>query len=102
MAVDQNSKVIVENVNVPGHKVALDARKYEEMRRVMVLVLPKEEPGMTQQEIRESVVKHLDEGMFPGGSKAQWWAKMVQLDLEARGLVDREPSKPIRWHLRQQ
>ena len=93
-------RVTVENVNVPGHTVALDAAKYAAMHRAIATVLPRTAPGLTQAEIRQAVVAHLPEELFPGGAKAGWWAKMVQLDLEAKGVVDREPTKPLRWHLR--
>ena len=93
-------KVAVRNVNVPGFTVQLDAGKYEAMRAAIIAVLPKMAPGFTQAEIRHAVVAHLPEDLFPGGAKAGWWAKMVQLDLEAKGLVDREATKPLRWHLR--
>jgi hypothetical protein len=33
-----------------------------------------------------------------GDDKAGWWAKAVQLDLEAKGIVVREVTKPLRWH----
>ncbi|MFM8560918.1 MAG: DUF6958 family protein, partial [Solirubrobacterales bacterium] len=36
---------------------------------------------------------------WPEGAKAGWWQKTVQLDLEARGALVRNPeSKPLRWH----
>jgi hypothetical protein len=38
------------------------------------------------------------EDRYPGGAKAGWWAKMVQLDLEAKGARVREPSKLLRWY----
>jgi hypothetical protein len=69
------------------------------MRDAMVQVLPGEAPGLTQAEIRAAVVAHLPEQLFPGGATAGWWAKTVQLDLEAKGMVIREDSKPLRWHL---
>jgi hypothetical protein len=93
-------RVTVENVNVPCHTVKLDAAKYEAMRKAILAVLPRTAPGLTQTEIRQAVCARLPEELFPGGAKAGWWAKMVQLDLEAKGVVDREPTKPLRWHLR--
>ena len=93
-------RVAVENVNVPGYKVKLDAPKYNAMHKAIVAVLPKSAPGLTQAEIRHAVVAHLPADLFPGGAKAAWWAKMVQLDMEAKGVVDREQTKPLRWHLR--
>lgn len=29
---------------------------------------------------------------------AGWWSKAVQLDLEAKGVIARESSKPLRWY----
>ncbi len=91
-------RVMVRNVNVPGSERAMDARKYNAMRQALAEVLPTEAPGLTQAEMFKAVVPHLPEEHFPGGATAGWWAKSVQLDLEARGLVVRERSKPLRWH----
>jgi hypothetical protein len=91
-------KIVVENVNVPGRTSRVNAAKYQAMKQVMLAVLPKQEPGLTQSEVREAVIPHLPEDLFPGGSTAGWWAKTVQLDLEAKGIVIREATKPLRWH----
>jgi hypothetical protein len=40
----------------------------------------------------------LPERPFPEGAKAGWWTKTVQLDLEAKGVVAREKTRPLRWH----
>jgi hypothetical protein len=61
-------------------------------------VLPQEAPGLNQNEIREAVKLHLPEELYPGGEKVGWWAKTVQLDLEAKGILVRENSKPLRWY----
>jgi hypothetical protein len=68
------------------------------MKRAMLQVLPEGEPGLTQSEIREAVIPYLPEDLYPEGSTAGWWAKTVQLDLEAKGVVIREAAKPLRWH----
>ena len=94
-----DDKITVENVNVPGYTTRVNAVMYEAMHRAMLKVLPTEEPGVTQSEIRQAVVAHLPEDLFPGGAKAGWWSKTVQLDLEAKGRMVREPTKPLRWHL---
>jgi hypothetical protein len=70
-------RVTVENVNVPGYSVQLDADKYAAMRTAILAVLPKKAPGLTQVEIRRAVLPHLAKVLFPGGAKAAWWAKMV-------------------------
>ena len=96
---ESHDQVTVENVNIPGRTSRVNAAKYGAMRDAMVRVLPDDVPGLTQAEIREAVVPHLPEELFPGGATAGWWAKTVQLDLEAKGTVIREDSKPLRWHL---
>lgn len=91
-------KIVVENVNVPGYTTRVNAAMYTAMKQAMLQVLPQKEPGLTQAEIRAAVVAHLPEDLFPGGAKAGWWAKTVQLDLEAKEVVVREATKPLRWH----
>lgn len=34
--------------------------------------------------------------LFPGGEKASWWLKAVQLDLEAKGVIARGSKGPVR------
>jgi hypothetical protein len=55
---------------------------------------------MSQTEIRRAVLPHLPKTLYPGGAKADWWSKTVQLDLESKGIVIREMTVPLRWHLR--
>jgi hypothetical protein len=93
-----DEKVVVENVNVPGRTSRVNAAKYRAMKAAMLEVLPGGEPGLTQSELREAVIPHLPEDLFPEGATAGWWAKTVQLDLEAKGTVVREETKPLRWH----
>lgn len=93
-----DGRVTVENVNVPGYTTKVDAAKYAAMRRAILAVLPRAAPGLTQAEIRRAVVAHLPEELFPNGAKAAWWAKIVQLDLEAKKIVIRDvDEKPLRW-----
>ena len=95
---DAVEKIEVRNVNVPGYVTKVDKAKYEAMRKAMLKALPRKPPGLTQQEIRDAVLPLLPEAEFPGGGKAGWWAKCVQLDLEARGTVIRDrKAKPLRW-----
>jgi hypothetical protein len=91
-------KITVKNVNVPGHTTRVSKAMYDAMKRAMWRVLPSKPPGLTQNEIREAVVPYLPKDLFPGGAKAGWWAKTVQLDQESRGSLVREAAKPLRWH----
>lgn len=91
--------VSVENVNVPGYTHRVDATRYAAMKAALLKVVPRKLPGMTQAEMREAVLPHLPEEVFPGGAKANWWQKTVQLDLEAKGVLRREATaKPVRWY----
>ena len=98
MPTDKAAKIRIENANHPGQVRLGDAAKYEAMKRAFLKVLPKKSPGLTEAEFRERVIAHLPQELFPDGAKANWWAKTVQLDLEAKGLVAREKTKPLRWH----
>ena len=91
--------VVVENVNVPGRRTQLNAAKYGAVRRALLKVVPRRRPGVTQTEMFAAVREHLPEDLFPGGAKANWWAKTVQLDLEAKGVLRRSSDgRPLRWH----
>ncbi|MGD2058493.1 MAG: hypothetical protein PVI04_07145 [Anaerolineales bacterium] len=94
----KDEKVVVENINVPGRTTRVDAAMYNAMKDAMLKVLPATAPGLNQSEVREAVKPHLPEELYPGGQKVGWWAKTVQLDLEAKGVIEREQSKPLRWH----
>jgi hypothetical protein len=93
-------RVTVQNVNVPGYSSTVDAGMYNAMKKALLKVLPAKSPGLTQSEMFSAVVPLLPDALFPGGAKAGWWVKCVQLDLEAKRLIEREPSKPLRWHKR--
>ena len=91
------AKVAMENVNTPGRSIRVDVDKYAAMRSSILAVLPTAAPGITVAELKAGVLPLLPEALFPGGAKAGWWLKGVQLDLEAKGLIVREPkSKPLR------
>ncbi len=91
-------RVTVENVNVSGYTSSVDAAMYNAMKKGVLKVLPPKAPGLTQAEMFSAVVPHVPADLFPGGAKAGWWVKCVQLDLEAKRKIVREPVKPLRWH----
>ena len=92
------TQVTVENVNVPGHETNVNAEKYDAMKKVLLKVLPKGTPGLTQKQMMEAVKPHLPQDLWPGGAKSGWWVKTVQLDLEAKGLIRRTDTKPLQWY----
>ncbi|MEQ1768442.1 MAG: hypothetical protein ABL879_01260 [Devosia sp.] len=91
-------KTTIENVGQPGKTYRVDAAKYEAVRKAVLKVLPSKAPGITVEATIASVKQHLPADLFPGGEKAGWWVKAVQLDLEAKKIVARTPS-PVRLYL---
>lgn len=91
-------KIEIENIVSPGHVHRVDRVKYEAMREALLAVLPPAAPGLTVAEAKERLLPLLPQPLFPGGAKAGWWLKAVQLDLEAKGTIARETSKPLRLH----
>ena len=94
----KSEKIEIENFTSPGHTYRVDADKFNAMKRAFLKVLPAETPGLTAIEITAAVLPHLPQDLFPGGAKAGWWKKAVQLDLEAKGVIARETCTPLRWH----
>ncbi len=90
------AKIQIENFASPGHTYNVDATKYEVMRKAYLAVLPDAAPGLTPTEIRTRLTPLLPDDVFPGGAKAGWWAKAVQLDLEAKGVISRGNGSPVR------
>lgn len=89
----------VENINTPGRVARVNTEKYEAMRSALLQALPPDKPGLTQAEMIRAVQPYLPEALWPGGEKSGWWAKTVQLDLEAKGLAKRDTgSRPLRWY----
>ena len=93
-----STKIEIENVNIPGRVYRVDAEKYQATREALLKLLPNQSPGLTQKEIQTQIPDYLPNNLFPGGQKSSWWAKTVQLDLEAKKLLIRESTKPLRWY----
>ena len=91
-----NDKIDVQNIGQPGKIYRVDAAKYAEMRRVMLAALPRQAPGMTMVDVNDAVRPALSPVLFPGGETCGWWVKCVQLDLEAKGMIQRAKSAPVR------
>lgn len=94
-----SDKIVIENINTPGKTTRVDAAKYTAMRAAMMQVMTKIAPGDTAKDIKDAAKTHLPEDLFPGGATSGWWQKTVQLDLEAKGIVKRSDTKPLRFHL---
>lgn len=95
---DSIDRIEVENPNTPGRTERLDRAKYEAMRDALLPVLPDAPPGLKVAEAKEALLPQLDQNLFPGGAKAGWWLKAVQLDLEAKKIIARAEGSPVRLY----
>lgn len=100
------SSIQARNVNHPDHQENLKEEKYTVIREAILAALPGQESpaGMSFSQLEEEVKAHLAANevpmtLFPKPGSVRWYTKAVQLDLEARELIERVPNKsPI--HLR--
>jgi hypothetical protein len=100
MTAKKADMIEIENAVSPGRVYRVDRAKYEAMRKAYLTAAPDSPPGMTIAEIQKRLLPHLPDELFPGGAKAGWWAKAVQLDLEAKGILARGRGSPVRlWRL---
>jgi len=95
---DTDSKITIENVVSPGHIQRVDRAKYMAMHDALIAILPAEPPGLTVADAKAALLPRLSQELFPGGDKAGWWLKAVQLDQEAKGAIKRAPGKPVRLY----
>ncbi|RME15688.1 MAG: hypothetical protein D6801_06930 [Alphaproteobacteria bacterium] len=91
----KDEKVEVFNVNTPGRRTRVNAAKYRAMRAAMLAALPEGAAPLPFDEIVARLRPALPESLFPGGATSGWWAKTVQLDLEARGEIRRHDTRPL-------
>lgn len=90
-------KIEIENFTSPGRTVRVDKAKFVALRDALLAVLPDRSPGLTAAEAKAKLLPRLPENLFPGGERAGWWQKAAQLDLEAKGIIKRENTKPLRF-----
>ena len=86
------------NAAQPGKSYRVNKVKFEAMKMAVIAALPTAAPGLTVEELYHGVLPHLPGRLFPGGKGIVWWMKAVQLDLEARKIISRGRTKPLRLH----
>lgn len=52
---------------------------------------------LTQSQIRKAAKPHLPKDLFLSGKTAGWGATTIELDLEARGIMNRTVTKPLKF-----
>lgn len=93
-----SGKIEIENVGQPGKTYRVDATKFAAMKEAVLAVLPGNAPGMSVSDLIAGVKPKLPQDLFPGGEKAGWWVKAVQLDLEAKNVIARADKPPVRLY----
>ena len=73
----------------------IDKQKYETLKRAILSALRGEE--LTHTELFKQLNKNLNR-KFSGN--ISWYGETVKLDLEARKIVERTPSKPQKYRLK--
>ncbi|MBA0098660.1 hypothetical protein WH218_06255 [Stenotrophomonas indicatrix] len=89
-------KIEIESITSPGRTQWVDRGKYSAMRSALLGVLPQTPPGVSVAIAKQSLLPALPADLFPAGATAGWWLKAVQLDLEAKGVIERAAGKPVR------
>ncbi len=71
--------------------------KYQAVQEAILALLPAGGEGMTWIELAEMIAPYLPESLFQRMGTVRWYARAVQLDLEAQGVIERVPgSRPLR------
>jgi len=95
---EQMADETMEVLTREGKPWRVNRAKFEEMDRALMAALPSEAPGITVADAKAALLPGLDQTLFPGGDKAGWWIKAVQLDHEARGTILRSKGSPLRLY----
>ena len=104
---DFMSIVKAKNVNYPSHQENLKEEKYTIIREAILATLSDVDgaDGLSFTELEHAVgayviAKQVPPALFPKPGSIRWYTKAVQLDLEARQLIERVPKRsPMRLRL---
>jgi hypothetical protein len=85
--------------NINGRGFHVTAEKFVPVRRAILASLPLRGPGITFAELVRRVAARVKSrrDLFPHLGSVMWYVKVVQLDLEKRGSIERIPgAAPMR------
>jgi len=90
----KNESMSTINVTAGARGFRVTKVKYDCIRKAMLSNLPTSQKGLSFNElvakIRREVGNRKD--LFPKAGSVMWYTKVVQLDLEKRGLIERVPG----------
>lgn len=94
---DSGDKITTQNITAGSGGTRIDRKKYEVMRRAILLATPRELPGIPFTELSDAVREFLPADW---AGSVMWYVTTVKLDLEARGeivrVADAKPQHLIR------
>ncbi len=99
------TSIQAKNVNHPDHRQNLNVEKYTLVREAILAALPGHNSGQSMpfSDLENAVRSYLNNKnvpneLFPRPGSVRWYTKAVQLDLEAKGEIERIPNKsPLRF-----
>ena len=81
-----------KNVSKGTGGFAVTAEKYEPIRKAVLASVPRNKEGVSFKELVASVAGRVPHELFPKRGSVSWYTKVVQLDLEANGRIERIPG----------
>jgi len=81
-----------KNVNKESRGFAVTAEKYEPIRKAILASVSRNKEGVSFKELVASVSSRVPKELFPKRGSVSWYTKVVQLDLEANGQIERIPG----------
>lgn len=81
-----------KNINKGHAGFAVTPEKYEPIRKAIMASIPKGSSGVSFKELVGAVTQRVPAELFPKKGSVSWYTKVVQLDLEAKGDLERVPD----------
>jgi hypothetical protein len=82
-----------KNVNKGRSGFRVTSEKYEPIRKAIFASVSRGGPGVTFKDLVASVARQVPADLFPKKGSVSWYTKVVQLDLEAQGQLERVPGQ---------
>jgi hypothetical protein len=98
---ERERSFVSQNINGRGFHVT--GEKFAPIRRALLASLPRGPRGITFAELVKRIAVRVKrkKNLFPHIGSVMWYAKVVQLDLEKSGAIERIPgAAPLRLRLR--
>ena len=71
---------------------AVTPEKYEPIRKAILASIPRTKVGVSFKELVISVSRRVPKELFAKRGSVSWYTRVVQLDLEASGQIERIPD----------